>query len=38
VVWGSLTGFGMEFRWRDAGGARRLKELVRRIERSAPAA
>lgn len=39
VVWASdrteRAGFGMEFRWRDAGGARRLKELVRRIERGA---
>lgn len=41
VVWSSLdradSGFGIEFRWRDAGGARRLKELVRRIERGAAA-
>ncbi len=39
VVWSALdradSGFGIEFRWRDAGGARRLKELVRRIERGA---
>jgi Tfp pilus assembly protein PilZ len=26
-------GVGVEFRWRDAGGARRLRELVRRLER-----
>ncbi len=25
-------GFGVEFRWRDSGGLRRLKELVKRIE------
>jgi Tfp pilus assembly protein PilZ len=25
-------GLGVQFRWRDAGGLRRLKELVRRIE------
>ena len=28
-------GFGIEFRWRDAGGARRLRELVRRLESTA---
>ncbi len=37
VVWSALdrahAGFGIEFRWRDSGGARRLKELVRRLER-----
>jgi Tfp pilus assembly protein PilZ len=27
-------GIGVQFRWRDAGGLRRLKELVRRIESS----
>ena len=25
-------GFGVEFRWRDSGGARRIRELVRRLE------
>jgi Tfp pilus assembly protein PilZ len=33
----SASGLGVEFRWRDAGGARRLRELVRRIESGAPA-
>lgn len=34
VAWASETGagFGVEFRSRDAGGMRRLKELVRRLE------
>lgn len=33
VAWvGSGRGVGVEFRWRDAGGARRLRELVRRLE------
>jgi Tfp pilus assembly protein PilZ len=35
---GEARGLGVEFRWRDAGGARRLRELVRRIESSAPVA
>ena len=35
IAWvraGDLHGFGVEFRSRDAGGMRRLKELVRRLE------
>lgn len=39
VAWQRSTpgaeGFGVEFRCRDAGGLRRLKELVRRIEKPA---
>lgn len=31
------TGFGIEFRWRDGGGARRIRELVRRLEATAEA-
>lgn len=27
------NGFGVEFRWRDLGGLRRLRELVKRLER-----
>jgi len=38
VAWARRTtgdeGFGVEFRCRDAGGARRLKELVRRLEKA----
>ena len=41
VAWNSRLpgheGVGVEFRWRDSGGLRRLKELVRRIE-TVPAA
>ena len=33
VVWAPSTGqgFGVEFRWRDTGGIRRLREVVRRL-------
>jgi len=40
VAWCCKTpgneGFGVQFRWRDSGGLRRLKELVRRIENVEP--
>ena len=39
VAWlGKRGGVGVEFRWRDAGGARRLRELVRRLEMGAETA
>jgi Tfp pilus assembly protein PilZ len=42
VAWtgkvGNETGFGVEWRARDAGGGRRIRELVRRLTSSAPPA
>lgn len=32
IAWSAGDGMGVEFRCRDRGGARRLKELVRRVE------
>jgi hypothetical protein len=38
VAWSRTEGVGVEFKCRDIGGMRRLRELIKRIERSATAA